>query len=464
MLQRQLINRQADMTSFNDYYSGDHPLPFVTRKDSARMAKEFKDLMEDSRTNFCRLVVDAVEERMRVEGFHTGGTDKSDDAAWKIWQANQMDVQSNVAFIESLVKGVSYLSVWDDMNGDGLPDIAIEDPLETIVAYAPGSNYRARLAALKIWRDDWTGLERADLYFPNAVYKFQRKATADASVGTQLSRAVEATKELAWEEIGVASNPFGVVPIIPIRNRPRLLVEGESELADISRIQDQINGMVFLMMLAGYMGAHRQRWATGLQIMEDSAGNPVEPFNPSITRLWQAEDPNVKFGDFEQTSLEGYLKAIEQKVLHIAVTTRTPRHYLIEQGQSPSGDAIKSAESGLTQKVVRKQRAFGEALEEAMRLARRIGNGEEDPASSEVVWADAAIRTEAEITDATVKKQQAGLISHEQALEDMGYTPQQIKKIVAAVKQEKAEALEEQRAQLEMQASLRPDPAPPNGQ
>src|SRR6476659_3618581 len=100
------------MQLFARYYEGNHPLPFIVEKDRAKMTKEFRGLLDASGTNFCRLVVDAVEERMRIEGFHTGESDQRDSAAWDIWQANQMDVQSNVAMIESLVKGVSYLSVW----------------------------------------------------------------------------------------------------------------------------------------------------------------------------------------------------------------------------------------------------------------------------------------------------------------------------------------------------------------
>ena len=446
-----------------DYYRGEHPLPFVTSKDNARMAREFSDLLKDSRTNFCRLIVDSVEERMRVDGFHTGGTDQMDEAAWEIWQANQMDVQSNVAFVDSLVKGVSYISVWDDMDGDGLPDIAIEDAVECIVAYEPGSNYRRRQAALKMWRDDWSGMERADVYLPTSVWSYQRKALADTTTGSEISRAMAMARQEQqdWTLIRTVSNPFGVVPIIPVRNRPRLLSEGESELADVFRIQNQINGFVFLLALAGYMGAHRQRWATGLQIMEDSSGNPIEPFNPSISRLWQAENPEVKFGDFEQTALDGYIKAIEQKVLHLAVTTRVPKHYLLPEGQEPSGDAIKSAESGLVQKVRRKFRPAGEALEEAMRLARMLQTGEEDPNDSEVVWASPEIRTEAETTDAAIKKFQANLISHAQALEDMGYTPQQIEKIIDVAKQEAAEAQQQAIEQAQAIAATRPAPGEP---
>ena len=132
-----------------------------------------------------------------------------------------------------------------------------------------------------------------------------------------------------------------------------------------------------------------------------------------------------------QTDLDGYIRAIEQKVLHIAVTTRTPRHYLIEQGQSPSGDAIESAESGLVKKTERKQRPFGEGFEEAMLLARRFQGETDIPVDSEIVWGDAATPTIAQTTDAVLKQYQAGLIDQETALEKLGYSQTQIARIVA---------------------------------
>ena len=440
-LSAELSSRQANMQLWDSYYSGEHPLPFLTKAHDAKMRDEFRRLLEDSRSNFMRLVVDVVEERLRVEGFRlSASTDiKSDKASWDIWQANQMDAESQTAFVESLVKGVSYLSVWSDSDGDDFADIAIEDPLQTIVGYVPGSNYRQRAAALKVWRDDWTGKDRANVYLPSGIFKFEA-ASSDSIPGAPTQWAGDAMvpnpargdaisrrwKELPDEFVG---NPLGVVPIIPLRNRPRLLVEGESEIADVYRVQNQINGFLFLLALAGYFGAHKQRWATGVAIMEKD-GKPIELMS-AIDTLWQNENPNAAFGQFEATDLGGYIKAIEQKVLHIAVTTRTPRHYLIEQGQSPSGDAIKSAESGLTKKVERKMRDFGERLEQVIRLARRFQGEEGAPVDSEIVWADPEIRTEAELTDAAIKKVQIGLIDRAQALEDLGYTQTQIARMLA---------------------------------
>jgi hypothetical protein len=446
----QLVARERRMRLADDYYAGKHPMPFLTRSHEGKMRDEFYSMIDNSRSNFMRLVVDAVEERMKVEGFRVSATSgqASDQDTWRIWQENGMDSESSVAILEALIKGVSYLSVWGD--GEKTPTIAVEDPSQVIVGYAPGSNYKTRAAALKMWDDDVSGHVRANVYMPDGIYKFvstqgmeptvntvvtdtadetifEGRRTAGGSVRVDVAAGSPPPRWIELESEFVA-NPHGVVPIIPLRNRPRLLAEGESEISDVIPIQNQINGFLFLLALAGYFGAHKQRWATGIKIAEDANGNPKELLS-GVDTLWQNENPQGSFGEFSQTDLKPYIDAIEQKVLHIAVTTRTPRHYLVQEGQSPSGDAIESAESGLVKKVERKMRPFGEGFEEALRVARLFAGLGVSPADSEVVWADPAVQSEAARTDAAVKKVQMGLIDRWQALEDLGYTQTQIERM-----------------------------------
>lgn len=436
-LEGQLFARDRQMRLMDDYYSGRHPLPFLTKSHEAKMRDEFRLLLEDSKANFMRLVVDAVEERLRVEGFRLSATSDpvADQDSWRIWQANQMDANCPSAILEALIKGVSYLSVWEGAKDGDAPVIAVEDPTQTIIGYVPGTNHRQRASALKVWIDDWTGKRRANVYLPDGIYKFEAPDDPNVQPLSQyqpLYRWMPLANDTSWTGDGFVDNPYGEVPIVALRNRPRLLCEGESELSDIYRIQNQINGFVFLLALAGYFGAHKQRWAVGLTLMEDpKTGKPVEPFNIAIDKMLTHEDPNVKFGEFSATDLDGYIKSIEQKVLHIAVTSRTPRHYLIQSGQSPSGDAIQSAESGLVKKAERKQGPFGEGLEEAMGLARKIAGKTDSPVDSEIVWADAQTESVATITDAVLKQFTGGLIPWEAALEKLGYSQTQIARFAA---------------------------------
>jgi hypothetical protein len=267
-----------------------------------------------------RLVVDATEERIAVEGFKLSAETDSTaglDKAWEMWQANDMDAQSQTAILEALTKGVSYLSVWADDDKDGFADICVEDPLQTIVAYEAGSNYRRREAALKVWLDENAGVRRANVYLPDGIYKFK----APPTVPSQRESTPREQIQITWEEIpdSFVRNPLwtlrggGVVPIIPLRNRPRLLIEGESEIADVipgpepdqrAALPDEPRR---LRRGAPSAVGSRNEAEAGRGRKRD-----IEPFDPSVAKLWQTENPDVKFGEFGQTDLTGYIKAIDQ--------------------------------------------------------------------------------------------------------------------------------------------------------
>lgn len=434
-----LIRRAIALQTLEAYYIGDHPLPFLTSAHAAKLKTAFRRMLEESRTNFMRLLIDVVDERLQVEGIRLSAQSEptTDKESWDVWQANQMDSLSRAGILDSLIKGVSYISVWPS---DGkYPTISVEDAAEVLVVYEPGSNFRKRQAAIKVWQDGDT--ERANVYLPDEVWKFERRREKQEYIGRYTDTTTSppfmeySTSEQAiWTPLNdeAIPNTLGVVPFVPLRNRPRLLIEGESEIVDQIQVQNQINGLNFLLALAGYFGAHKQRWVTGITLTEDEAtGEVKEPFDVAIDRMLVSEDGETKFGEFSQTDLDGYLKAIEQKVGHLAITTRTPKHYLLPQGQDPSGDSIRSSESGLIRRTERKQDSLGEAFEEVMNLAKLAQGSEDIPVDSEIVWADPATESEAVQTDATIKKYEAGLIPAEQALEDLGYTQTQITRIMA---------------------------------
>lgn len=433
-LEVELYSRRDKMLLMDAYYTGDGiPLPFLTKAHETKYSDEFRQLLNDCRANMMALVVEAVTERLRVDGFRLSATtDPTTDApSWQIWQSSNMDANSAIAFEEAIVKGVSYLSVWPAEDG-GVPTIAVEDPTETIVGYVPGSNFKKRAAALKLWKDDWTGLLRANVYMPEGIYKFQAKDNRTAQTGSYAVATARRLSYTRWEPVDTGDdfveNPIGIVPIVPLRNRPRLLKEGESDLCDLTPIQNQINATLFLKAMASYFSAHKQRWMVGGTIARDANGKAVEPFDVAADTLWHDEDPEVKFGEFSQTDLKGYIDSIKQFIDIIAIKTRIPRHYLEQSGQAPSGDSIKSAEAGLVRRVEGKQGHFGEALEETLSLALQFTGEAAPPSDSQIVWADASTESEAVRTDATIKQFAEGVIPWEAALEKLGYTMTEIQR------------------------------------
>lgn len=91
-----LMARRPDINRFDDYYQGRFPLPWL----APQAADEFRRILKMSRANYTGLVIDAMCERMAVEGFRlnegTGDESagdgrrerdqmKADRDLWRIW-------------------------------------------------------------------------------------------------------------------------------------------------------------------------------------------------------------------------------------------------------------------------------------------------------------------------------------------------------------------------------------------
>jgi hypothetical protein len=260
------------------------------------------------------------------------------------------------------------------------------------------------------------------VYLPGEVHRFvtEEQLVAHGSAPT------------AWRpREGVpasADTGLDVVPLVEMRPRPRFDGSGRSELDGLTDIQDRINSTVFNRMVAGEFGAFIQRWVTGIEIEEDENGNPIKPFNLGVDQILVAEDPQSRFGNFTATDLGNYVKGVEADVTHLAAISKTPPHYLLGALVNASGDALKSAETGLVSKVRDRQTFLGEDWEEVIRIAlAAIDDPRSGDLAAEVVWKDPETRSEGELVDALVKM--AGLgVPREVLWQRWGASPQDIER------------------------------------
>lgn len=436
-LNRKLVERFERLRRYQAYYEGEHRLAFASK----RFREAFGGLFSEYAENFCELVVDALEERLTVEGFRMGldsgdgdplEQEKADQDAWRIWQTNQLDAWSQSAHTTALVKEEAYALVSPfpaEWPAENVPLITIEDPLEMIVERS-ASDRRKRLAGFKRWIDD-DGRLVATLYLPGGIYKYvsKRKPRDD---GRRAERIPWEPRQVEGEEWPLP-NPLEVVPIVPIVNRPRLNGTGRSELKSVVPVQDAVNKLVSDMLLAAEFGAFRQKYATNVPFeIDEETGKPKEPFKIAVDRLLvvepnEAGEPEPRLGEFEQTDLAPYVKAIEQRIQHIASITRTPPHYLLGQaGSFPSGESLKATETGLVAKARRRMRYFGEDWEEVERLAfLALDDPRAKAVDSETIWQDPESRTEGEHVDALLKLKTLD-VPTEILWEKAGFTPQQV--------------------------------------
>jgi hypothetical protein len=416
-LYKQLVEvQQPEVAFFDDYYTGNHPLPWL----APQARDEFRRILKMTRSNYMGLVVDAMVERATVEGFRFADSDKGDQDSWTIWQANNLDADSDTGWLESGIGGRAYFLTAPNKTTPTSPNIWVEHASQCIVGYEPGTNRRGRRAGLKVWNDDWTGEIHATLYLlvNGALYLFKYRSAKPQSGGKP-----------EWEQRLVDGEDFGApgnmdaVPLIEIPNNPRLLSGGISELYDVTDVQDRVNKTLADRLITQDYGAFPQKWATAWPD-EDDDGNPNQ-IDVGRNRMVTTDVEQTKFGQWDAAPLDPYSAAKREDVKDIASRTRTPAQYLLGEMSNVNGETLKASESGLISKVRQRLRPWGEAAEEAMRLARGLA-GLSTPSDLETIWADPQYRTDAERTDAALKRYQGNVVPLRQTRQDLGYTETQI--------------------------------------
>lgn len=433
------LNRHLDYNSawyrkLDAYYHARQPLAMLPES----VREDCGDRLPTLRVNFARLVVDAIEERLDVRGFRMPSADDEIDALmWLIWEANNLSEWSQLAHLEAMIHGRSYVMVWAD--ADGFPRITVESGRQTVVWQMPGSPHR--IAALKRWVDP-DGHAYANLFLPNQITKWvsRTKIAMDPYLTeAQLFQTYSGHDPYAWWDWSAIPatgyelradpipNPLGAVPVVPLNNRKRLLNWGESELTDVLPLVDAINKLSTDMLVSAEYHATPRRYATGIEITTDAQGNVIDPFTKLKGRNWLAESTDTTFGQFPEAKLDGFTTAINALISQIGAMAALPPHYLGIASEPGSADAIRSSEAALVTKCRRRQMQFGGAWEEVMRLALNVLYGYDRVGLSqmETIWRDPETRTIAQAADAAVKMAQIG-VPLEQVAEDYGYSPQQI--------------------------------------
>lgn len=413
-LHSELRGRQAELKHSADYYDGKQPLTFASPEFSSYWGRQFASFSD----NWCQVVVDSKTERLVVRGVRIGQSD-ADEETWRVWQANSLDADSGLAFVDALAQGRSYALVWNDPDDDTTPMVTFESAHEAIVAYEPGSR-RKRQAALKCWTDPVEGTEHATLYLPDSVWKFTQKGNAAAMLdrapsagGYVANGPTWSTRDLVGED-NPQPNPLGVVPMVELPNRSRLAKDPVSEIHNVIPLQNAVNVIWSHLITASDFAAFPQRVVLGQELPREPivtngeivGYKPADVTRFALDRMVWLESPEAKIGNWAAADLENYTKVIETAVGHIAAQTRTPQHYLVGKMANLSAEALKAAETGLVSTVREKQLYLGEAIREMCRLIALV-QGEDAKAdelrTAQVVWKDPETRSDAELADSLGK-------------------------------------------------------------
>lgn len=448
-LRAKLDQQRKHAEYYDEYYSGRSRLEIVDRD----FRGVFGGLFDSIRTNIAAVCVDAVAERSVVAGFRVGDDDDQAGAkqARRIWDANDLDEMSAIAHAEIGVKGLVLGLVWPrtDDNGEVRPGdpavISIEDPTQMVVEREPSPPYDV-IAALKVFPDEWTGKEIAELYLTEGVYTFSN--TEGLASELILPGNVTSTRSPTQ----FVDNPYkdGRVPVVELANRARLLppkvkpgdpvkpprpAGPPSRLVDIAPLADANDKLLADMIIAASFGAVPVRYATGLKLKAgpdgrpvDEKGNAVEPYDVRADRVWVSPDPNSRFGTLEGSTLEGFVKAREAVLRDVRTLSRVPYHYFDMGGTSGvAGETLKALEGPLVRLVDGVNLRVGNGWAKIEANALHFTELDGRPVATR--WADTETRAEATATDAAAKQKDMG-VPLEIILERLGYPDEQIKRAI----------------------------------
>jgi hypothetical protein len=368
-----------------------------------------------------RLAVDALHERLDVEGFRFPDSDDADVGMWEIWQANNMDEEFPLGTLDALVFGRSYLVVGSGDTGD-MPLMTVESPLNLGAHW--DSRARRISSALQLYDHD--GVTEAALYLPDQTITLQRDRGS------------------LWEVADRDEHRLGLVPVMRMANRQRAHDRsGWSEItSEIMSITDAGCRTLLGLEVAREFYAAPQRYVLGVSedAFQDAAGNTKTAWETYIGRilaLERDEEGNVpEVGQFTPYNPSVYRDIIGMYADIVASITGLPSSYLGKTTDNPaSADAIRMSTDRLVQRARRRQRSFEGAPEGALRLAMAFRDGGVPQGADmiETIWRNPEIPTPAATTDAIQKQIAAGYMPAESdvAGEVLGYTPLQRRRIDA---------------------------------
>jgi hypothetical protein len=380
-----------------------------------------------AKIGWARTYVNAIEERLDIEGFRMvkkNGAGKADERLWQWWQANNMDVESGLAHTEALIHGRAYITVSAPVTDDPLSDsntpvIKVESPRDIYAEVDPVTR-RVKRAIRRYWGKNPVGAKimRVTLYLPNST------------IGLVEGRS-------GWEQEWRVDHNLGIVPVIPILNKERVRQEkGVTEIKPELRSKiDAASRLLMNLQATAELMAVPQRVLFGLDENEIAKIEGKSAWEAYLANILAFEDANGKIAQFAAAELRNFSEGM--KVLREEASTITglgPQYFHFGMDNPASAEAMQASEVRLVKKAERKCKIFGEAWETVMRVCMLVMDGGPLPSEAfrmETIWRNPATPTFAAKVDAASKALAAtstdgrSLVPVERLRVDLGYSPEE---------------------------------------
>ena len=174
----------SQLKELDAYYEGEQPLSYMHPELIQALEGQIRQVV----VNWPQMVVDAVEERLDIEGFRRPDMASGDSQIWELWEANDMDAGSQRTHVEALALGRSYVTAGSPDSPDDPPILTDESALDMIAVSDPRT--RETSAALRRWSSEGSedGAAMADmatLYLPDRTLTYSKDKSSTWKVTSE---------------------------------------------------------------------------------------------------------------------------------------------------------------------------------------------------------------------------------------------------------------------------------------
>jgi hypothetical protein len=410
---KQLMNelsdrkRQLRLEHLNNYMIGEAPLP----RGAERAREAYEAFMRLARSNFARLVVSALAQRMRLTGFRsaTENDETGDPELGSLWVRAGMDVIA--ADVHKGTLGLSeYYAIVGDVDADTDAAVVTSEDPRWIVGMPDPDNARRLIAALKIKFDPADNVDRIYLYLAGKVFAPGANAQIWVAERPAMGRLGPMMgfdeREWTWAPIRSGALRHDRCPVVRFDNADNM---GEFEAH--TDVLDRINHQILQRMTIAVMQAFRQRAVKGLPSVypngHPQAGKEIDygdVFVSDPAAVWHLP-PGAEMWESQSIDIQPLLIAVRDDVTHLAVVTETPLYYLMPAGENQSAEgAIAQRENLVFKANDRISRVTPKWLDVvALMLLQAGATDRKALARLDAIWASTEMLSLSERADAAAK-------------------------------------------------------------
>lgn len=379
--------------------------------------------------NWCRVVVDTIDNRQQVRSLILPGEETADPELRAIWDANNMTSHVGMFNRDRMIYGRSFMSVGTNEANQALPLVRVESPRELNAIVDVRRESMSSAARFYGTTAQGRGPTQVTLYLPNETVW----ASRDGSLGD-------------WSEVDRDPHGLGVVPVVMHLNRRASGGwEGESQMSDtIPHVDGAARSLTNLQFAQEAHGIPRM-WMTGVAKGDfvDQDGKPIPQFEAYFDAIQMLTSKDAKVGQLDAADLKNFETSLNIYRTEAANANGFPASFFgITSANPPTEGSIRAEEARLVRSVETQNDEVGMTVGWIGGLALRFARGEWVEGNRvQVDWFDPSTPTVSQREDALAKRRAAGVLSREGYWDELGWSEARKAKERAYFEAESADTL-----------------------